>query len=251
MLARPGLDRGLLVTAHDVVAGAPERGCAGTGRAGTCATTPSGQPPPEARRTGRIPDRTRARHADVHRPLAEGRSYRQVAAGLGLSRNTVRRFARAASPDELLASDGTGRQPSILDEHAAYLAERWNAGCTNAARLHQEFRDRGYRGEPSYIRQYLARYRGATTAPAPVSAPPKVREVTAWIMTKPDRLTDDDKTGLDAILASSPELASVTASAASWNAGPSMCPRQTPMTEASLSHDCACLPFSTVATRRC
>jgi transposase len=90
---------------------------------------------PALPRTGRIADRTRARHAGVHRLLAEDRSLTEIAAALGLSRNTVRRFARAASPEELLVNDGTGRRASILDEHADYLRERWNAGCTNAARL--------------------------------------------------------------------------------------------------------------------
>ncbi len=85
----------------------------------------------------------------MHRLLAEGRNYRQVAAALGLSRNTVRRFARAASPEELLVNDGTGRQASVLDAHAGYLAERWSAGCTNAAQLHLELRDRGYQGGSS------------------------------------------------------------------------------------------------------
>jgi len=36
--------------------------------------------------------------------------------------------------------------------------------------------------------------------------------VTSWIMTRPDRLADDDRAGLDAVLASSPELAAVAAS---------------------------------------
>jgi anti-sigma factor RsiW len=36
--------------------------------------------------------------------------------------------------------------------------------------------------------------------------------VTAWIMTRPDRLADGDKASLDAILAASPELAAVAAS---------------------------------------
>jgi transposase len=35
--------------------------------------------------------------------------------------------------------------------------------------------------------------------------------VTSWIMTSPDQLDDTDKASLDAILASSPELAAVTA----------------------------------------
>jgi transposase len=180
------------------------------------APPPRQEPPPESKRSGRIPDRTRARHSDVHRLLGEGLNYRQVAAALGLSRNTVRRFARAASPEELLVNDGTGRQPSILDEHAGYLAERWNAGCTNAAQLWQELRDRGYQGGPTHVRHYLARFRGTTAAPVPVPAPPKVRAVTAWIMTRPDHLADDDKASLDAILDSSPELAAVAAAVRSF-----------------------------------
>jgi hypothetical protein len=89
--------------------------------------------PPTVARTGRIADRTRNRHVEVHRLLADGRNLCEIAAELGLSRNTIRRFARAASPEELLTSDGTGRRASILDAHAPYLRGRWNSGCTNAA----------------------------------------------------------------------------------------------------------------------
>jgi transposase len=144
--------------------------------------------------------------------LAAGRSLCQIAEGLGLSRNTVRRFARAASPGELLVNDGTGRRASILGEHEAYLRERWNSGCTNAAQLWQEIRDRGYQGSRRQVRHYLARFRGSAAVPAPAPAPPKVRAVTSWIMTRPDRLADSDRTSLNAILATSPELAAVTAS---------------------------------------
>lgn len=143
--------------------------------------------------------------------LADGRSVREMTAALGLSRNTVRRFARATSPEELLVNDGTGRRPGILDEHVPYLRERWNSGCTNAAQLWQEIRDRGCQGSSRQVRGYLARFRAAREIPAPGPAPPKVRAVTGWIMTRPDRLADDDRASLDAILASSPELAAVTA----------------------------------------
>ena len=167
---------------------------------------------PAAPRAGPIADRTRARHADVHRLLAEGRSLCQTAATLGLSRNTVRRFARAASPEELLVNDGTGRRVSILDEHEAYLRERWNSGCTNAAQLWQEIHDRGYTGGRTHVRHYLARNRGAAATPAPSPVPPKVMAVTSWIMTSPDNLDDAGRASLDSVLAASPELAAVTAS---------------------------------------
>jgi transposase len=144
--------------------------------------------------------------------LADGRSHREIADGLGLSRNTVRRFARAASPDELLVHDGTGRQTSILGDYEPYLRERWNSGCDNATLLWQEIRARGYPGGYGQVRDYLARFRACGAIPAPVPAPPKARAVTAWIMTRPDRLGDADKAGLDAILAASPELAAVAAS---------------------------------------
>jgi hypothetical protein len=72
----------------------------------------------------KIADRTRARHAEVHRMMAGG-SIGEIAATLSLSPNTVRRFACATSPEEHLVNDGTGTRDSILDEHASYLGERW------------------------------------------------------------------------------------------------------------------------------
>ena len=164
-----------------------------------------------AQRGDRIAVRTRGRHAEVCRLLDAGRSISAIAAELGLSRSTVRRFARAADPEELLGRDGTGRRPSILQDYEPYLRERWNAGCTNAAELWRELRGRGYPGSCRGVRDYLARFRGTTRIPAPAARPPKTRTVTTWIMTSPDRLGTDEQACLDAILASSPELAAVTA----------------------------------------
>jgi transposase len=176
------------------------------------APEPALVPEPELPRTGRIADRTRARHANVHQMLADGGSLAEIAGSLGLSRNTVRRFARAASPEDLLVNDGTGRRASILDKHVPYLRERWNSGCTNAAQLWKEIRDHGYTGSCRQVRSYLARYRGTAVIQAPAPAPPKVKAVTSWIMTRPDKLADTDRASLDAILAASAELAAVAAS---------------------------------------
>jgi hypothetical protein len=46
--------------------------------------------------------------------------------------------------------------------------------------------------------------------PAPAPRPPKPRKVAAWIMTRPDTLTTQDQASLDAILAASPELSTLT-----------------------------------------
>jgi transposase len=161
-----------------------------------------------APRSDRVAVRTRARHAGVHRLLA-GRSHSEIAAELGISRNTVRRFARAAGPEELLVNDGTGRRSRVLGDYEPYLRQRWNSGCTNAAQLHHELRDRGYPGSARAVRGYLARFRGNGPVPPPAAAPPKTRAVTSWIMTSPGALDGGDQASLDAILAASPELAAV------------------------------------------
>jgi transposase len=167
--------------------------------------------PPAPERSGGIAGRTRRRHADVHRLLADGHSQAAIATELGLSRNTVRRFARAADPGELLIPDWTPRNPGILHDYESYLRERWNSGCTNATALWQEILARGYRGGYSSVRDHLARFRANAVMPAPAPGPPRPRAVTTWIMTKPDDLDPADQASLDAILAASPELAAVTA----------------------------------------
>ena len=128
-------------------------------------------PEPSAR--DQIAVRTRGRHADVRRLLDAGRSVSAIAAELGLSRNTVRRFARAADPGELLAHDGTGRRPSILHDYEPYLRERWNSGCTNAAQLWREIRARGYPGSCRGVRDYLTRFRGTTRRARPARPSPR------------------------------------------------------------------------------
>ena len=166
---------------------------------------------PDRPGSGRIAERTHQRHAAIHRLLADGHSVRAIAAELGLARNTVRRFARATDPGQLLVHDGTGRRPSILEEHIPYLHQRWNDGCTDATRLWREIRARGYPGGYSRVRDYLAQFRDAAAAPAPAPAPqpPKVKKVTSWLMTDPDHLTAGDKAQLTAILTECPELAAL------------------------------------------
>ena len=162
-------------------------------------------------RTGPIAERTRQRHAAIHALLADGASVRAIAAELGLARNTVRRFTRTADPEELPVNDGTGRRRSMLDDYHPYLRQRWNEGCTDAAALWRELRERGYPAGYSRVRDYLLPFRTATSVPAPAPSPPKVKQVTAWIMADPAHLSRDSTHQLTAITATCPEPAAVQA----------------------------------------
>jgi hypothetical protein len=122
---------------------------------------------PAAQRDGGIADRTRRRHAEVHRLLAAGRSQAAIGAELSLSRNTVRRFARATDPGEFLVRDWSTRTTGILHDYEPCLRERWNSGYTNATTLWQEIRARGYPGGYSTVRDHLTRFRGNAPMPAP------------------------------------------------------------------------------------
>jgi hypothetical protein len=93
---------------------------------------------PEGRRTLR----TRQCHAAVHALIAKGVGVGGIATALRLDRKAVRRFIRAATPEELIG-DNPSRRHGSLDGHAAYLAARLAEGCTSTRRPHQELRDRG------------------------------------------------------------------------------------------------------------
>ena len=122
-----------------------------------------------------------------------------------------------ASPtaDTLLVK-ATSR-PSILDPFKPYLGQRWNEGITNAAALHEEIRARGWTGGMQAVERYLRQFRTADgrdrhararpqlTAPS-APPPPKTRQITSWLLRRPDTLTADEHAQLAAIRARCPHI---------------------------------------------
>ncbi|KUN43735.1 transposase [Streptomyces avermitilis] len=164
---------------------------------------------PPLSHAGRLAERARRHHAAVHDLLGQGLTIRAVARRLELSRNTVRRYARAVTWEEL----ATGRWqnlPSTLDPYKSYLHQRWHEGHTSGAKLHAELRERGFTGSYSVVRDYLRRFRRTSGDRPPPARPPGVRKVTGWITRNPDRMNDDDQQKLKAILARCPELEAAT-----------------------------------------
>jgi transposase len=158
--------------------------------------------------------RTRERHLAVHELLQAGHSQRETAEILGLSRNTVARFAREPDPAALLVK-ATGRE-SKLDPFKAYINQRWNEGITSAAALHAELAaTQGWTGSVQAVERYVRQFRaadgrtraGRTPRQAPASQPiPKTRRITRWLLTHPDHLTLGDQAQLAAITARCPHL---------------------------------------------
>jgi transposase len=162
----------------------------------------------------RLAARTRERYAAIHELLQAGESLHAISRALSLSRPTVRRFARAASASELLA-EATGREPK-LDPFKPYICQRWNEGLTGAAALHAELRQRGFTGSVRTVRRYVAPFRQAATAPDPAPAAPKARQVTRWLLTRPDHLQPEEQDQLDAIRARCPHIDALAGHVASF-----------------------------------
>jgi transposase len=150
-----------------------------------------------ARRAGEstLAVRTQQRYEQVQALKAQGKGIKPIMRETGLAKETVRRFYRAGSVDELLAKVRDGR-PSILDQYKPYLHQRWNEGCTNVRQLHAELKERGYKGGYGTIRDYVLPFREAGAAPPAVPGPPKARDLASWILADPEHLDDEEKAKL-------------------------------------------------------
>lgn len=173
-------------------------------------------PPSEGEASGSVPARPeglraikrRERHVAVHELFDKGVGISVIAEALGLDRKTVRRYAHAATPEELV--DGrTMRRGTRVEPFLPYLFQRWNEGCTDAARLYQEVHEQGYRGSKRTLRRHLQHVR-ASGKPAPkVTDQLTARAATRLITSHLDHLDEAAALRLKNLLARCPELDAV------------------------------------------
>jgi transposase len=167
-------------------------------------TPPPLDPVPPGPPEKKIVTRTTQRYAQIQELRAHGESISAIARSLHLDIQTVRRFANAPSLDQLLAK--TAERASVLDGFTAYLHQRWMKGCTDAAQLTKDLKAQGYTGSDQTVRRYLRPFRHGRPTPPPGPTPPTVREVTSWILRRPDTLDDQEQTRLKEVLARCPHL---------------------------------------------
>jgi len=109
------------------------------------------------------------------------------------------------------------RRATLLDDYADYLHRRWGEGCADAVVLAREITALGYRGSVRTVRTYLHPLRSGQPVPPPRAArPPTVREVTSWILRRPDTLSPDEQARLQQVLAQCPQLDSAAAHVAAF-----------------------------------
>lgn len=137
--------------------------------------------------TERPSTRRQQRFAEVKRRYDLGSSRREIAAALGLSRNTVTKYLAMAD-----LPPPANRRPyhSPLRRHESYLRERWQEGQHNALRLWEELQKRGYQGSVSSIRRHVATWRekaGAGKAKRSASWLPSAKQVAWWLLGYPGR----------------------------------------------------------------
>lgn len=162
----------------------------------------SGRPHGDAVPAGRRAERKKAAHALVHELLAQGHSRRAIARHLGWGLNTVLRYANAARWQDTIRDNRP--RPSRLDPYKPYLERRFAAGCTSVTLLHSELVAADAPVTYQMVRAHVATLRG-TPAGAP-PWPPTVRQVTGWLTRHPTALSEDDRAGLNDVLARCPEL---------------------------------------------
>ncbi|WP_405736449.1 ISL3 family transposase [Streptomyces sp. NBC_01537] len=146
--------------------------------------------------------RTRQRYADVQECLARGLSRAAVGRELNLDIQTVRRFADAATVEELLAK--AEHRASRLEPWRDVVNQCWNAGVTNVQDITAELHILGFTGSVQIVRRYLrplrphgdGRKRGPGKSAPTTPAIPKPRQVSRWMLTHPDHLDQDDALGL-------------------------------------------------------
>ena len=168
---------------------------------GEPAPGPPGQAPPAVVQPAaekKIVTRMRDHYHAVQQLHAQGLSKAAIGRKLGLHPATVRKFATAASIDDLIAK--TEQRTHLVDPYTGHLHQRWHEGERNATALFREIQQLGYPGGELAVQRYLHQFRhGRGHAARPAGKPPSVRQVTSWIMTHPDHLDERDAAKLRGI----------------------------------------------------
>jgi hypothetical protein len=166
-------------------------------------------------------ERRRTRYEEVVRLHRAGWSITAIAAQVGLSRPTVRKYVAAEGFPGIAPRRTLLRSGSV---HATHLRTRWAEGCRDATLLYAELGARGFPGSLRMVQRAVAAWReepgqvgrrAAAPCACPGSAPlrPRSARQATWLLLRPAaKLTDMERHLRERLLAGPPAIhATVTA----------------------------------------
>ncbi|WP_410007854.1 ISL3 family transposase [Planotetraspora sp. A-T 1434] len=156
------------------------------------------------RQTGAREERTRQRHAAVHTLLNQGVGLLECARRLGWGLNTVKRYARAATAEDLQRPPQY--RSTLVDPYRDHLRRRLSEqGDVPVTHLLAEIRELGYPGSATLLVRYLNQGRAD-----PERTVPSPRRLVSWITRRPEDLAGHQRRHLDDLTASCAQMTALT-----------------------------------------
>ncbi len=159
----------------------------------------AGPPVKEGKRAGT----TAGRWREVHDLLGKGTGLLECSRRLGLSLNTVKRYARATEPDRLVRAPQY--RPTLVDPYRDHLRKRRTEDpAVPVQQLLREIRELGYQGSSNLLVRYITQGRVESDRPHLSS-----RHVARLLLTRPAALSDAQQALLSNLTAACPEMTSL------------------------------------------
>jgi transposase len=160
----------------------------------------SAGPPPK---DGKQAQTTAERWRQVHDLLDKGTGLLECSRRLGLSLNTVKRYARAAEPERMIRAPKY--RATMVDPYRDHLRQRRAEDpAVPVQRLLAEIREQGYPGSMNLLYRYITQ--GRVESDRPHLSP---KSVTRLLLTRPGTLSDDQQSLLGKLTAACPEMTSL------------------------------------------
>ena len=161
----------------------------------------AGPPVKEGKRAGTTAERWR----EVHDLLGKGTGLLECSRRLGLSLNTVKRYARATEPERLIRAPQY--RPTLVDPYRDHLRKRRTEDpAVPVQQLLREIRELGYQGSSNLLVRYITQGRVESDRPHLSS-----RRVARLLLTRPAALSDAQQALLGTLTAACPEMTSLVA----------------------------------------
>ena len=155
------------------------------------------------RRDGRQAQTTAERWRQVHDLTDRGTGLLECSRRLGLSLNTVKRYARAAEPERMIRAPRY--RATLVDPYRDHLRARRAADpAVTVQQLLAEIRELGYPGSMNLLYRYITQ--GRVEADRPHLSP---RRVARLLLTRPDELSDTQQVLRDKLTGACPEMTSL------------------------------------------